>query len=147
MPVRGLLSPEETGAYREIALVLVLRWFILRRRQFSAILHSSGSNMSQRRYIRLMLLASVEMFLIFPVSLYIFISNATKPLQPWPGWASVHYGFGAVEYLSIDDLPRSFIVPLEFGRWLGVIAVFIFLCFFGPTKEVSSSPFFPTLDD
>lgn len=120
------------------SLVLVLRWFLLRRRQFSAILHSSGSGMSPRRYFKLMALASTEILLTFPTSLYIFISNASQPLQPWIGWSNLHYGFSDVEKYMIQDIGKVYAVPMQIGRFLGVVAVFIFLCFFGPTKDVSS---------
>ena len=124
---------------KAILQVLVLRWFILRRRQFSAILHSSGAGMSQRRYFRLMALASVEIILSFPASLYVFISNATQKLQPFVDWKTVHEGFGFINHYSIEDVPARFAIPMQVGRWTGVGAAFVFLCFFTPSQDVSES--------
>lgn len=117
---------------------LVLRWFIIRRRQFSAILHSSASNIDKRRYIRLMLLCCFELFLAWPLALLVNIYNLKViGLRPYESWSYVHADWSAVWVFSYNDLDTVLKAALLVPKWMTVQIAFAFFGFFGLSSEVS----------
>lgn len=137
-----------------------LRWFIIRRTQFNAILQSSGSGLNrvstlnsakwsanalltpspsvlQAKYLRLMLLAATELFLSFPLALYVFITNTkSNPYQPF-NWDAVHADWNVTGSYTPDMLGLSTIAATHITRWFALVACWIFFAFFGLTPEVS----------
>lgn len=119
---------------------LVLRWFILRRRQFAALLHTSGSGLSQRKYLRLMTLACAEIVLAWPVSIFVFVYNvAYVGFRSYTSWSEVHSSFDRVWILPIDQFPMITRAAVELTRWLGIVLAVVFFAFFGLPTEVSAS--------
>ncbi|PWN45810.1 STE3-domain-containing protein [Ceraceosorus guamensis] len=116
--------------------VLTLRWFLIRRSQLSSVLQSSGTGISKDKYIRLMLLAFIEVVISFPLAVYVLAANLLYvELQPYPSWDYVHDNWGAVGYVTTEEIPYANVVSLEIGRWLGVLAAGIFFAFFGLTAD------------
>ena len=77
--------------------------FYKRGRQMREVL-STHSNLNSARYVRLMLLACMELFANLPLTTYIIIQNATTyEVLPWKSWSDTHYGFSRV-----DMFPRVY---------------------------------------
>lgn len=124
-------------------IAIVLHWFILRRRQFSALLHSSGTGLTKKRYIRLMLLSFMEILMTWPLNIYVFAYNIKYVrFQPYKNWNYVHEGFGMVYFLPYEGNIIATKAALEIGRWAGVAAGIVFFGFFGLSKQVSALKLF-----
>lgn len=121
---------------------VVLYWFVLRRRQFSALLHSSGTGLTKRRYIRLMLLSLIEILITWPLNIYVFVYNIKYvAFQPYKSWDYVHEGFGKVYILSYEGNRPATKAALQIGRWAGLAAAIVFFAFFGLSKQCLSENF------
>ena len=122
---------------------LALRWFVVRRQQFHAVLQSSGSNLDKSRYLRMIALTSVDLIVTLPITLTVYgiqLSRTGGLLQPYDSWASVHEGFSAVVQVPkeawdlVTDLQGLFGL-VDAARWVTPITAFIFFFFFGFSKE------------
>jgi pheromone a factor receptor len=123
----------------ELLSVLVLRWFLMRRRQFTAVLASSSSGLNTNKYIRLMALSLTELAFGVPVAIYVFVANLTgQELNPYTSWEDVHHNFDTTYSITLDMISPDDARAVEFSRWVGVITAIIFFIFFGLTQEVRS---------
>ncbi|CEH12850.1 STE3 [Ceraceosorus bombacis] len=115
---------------------LILRWFLMRRQQFAAVLASNCTGLDKNKYIRLMILALVELCISFPLTIYIVVAKLVDtPLQPYTSWADVHEDWNTAWSYDISELDTADIVYTELGRWLCVAWAFTFVGFFGFTQE------------
>nr|AAQ96344.1 pheromone receptor Rcb2 B44 [Coprinopsis cinerea] len=116
---------------------LSLYEFNRRRLQFNAFLNS-GTSLTSGRYLRLMALATTEMMLTTPLSIFIIYLNATvSPIEPWISWADTHY-----DYWRVGQYPRVLwqlnhllVVSMELTRWLAPFSAIVFFIFFGFAEE------------
>ena len=113
--------------------------FLTRRLQFQSLLKSSQSGLDSAQYLRLMALASADILLGFPVSLYFLISNSLS-LQPWGSWSDVHFGFSYIGHITADELGDYFgsIPGFLLSRWLFPVMAFIFFLFFGVAEDATA---------
>lgn len=126
--------------------VLALRWFLLRRRQFKAVLQSRSAGLTTSRYIRLFLLCCSEIILVFPAQLVIAIfsllptesADTSFPL-PYVSWSYVHADFGRIEQVTLAEVRQaaigSFYAPAQYLRWVLVIGGFSAFFCLGCTQE------------
>lgn len=129
-PIRNIdLNPSVLG--------LTLRSFYLRRIQFNQIL-SSNSAINPSRYLRLMLLALIDIMCTIPLGIYIiYIDLKGIPLAPWISWDDTHFDFGRV-VLVPAVIWRSNPVDnaaIQINRWLPIICAFVFFMIFGFAEE------------
>lgn len=92
-----------------------------------------------------MALASVDFLFTLPFGIYNLTTNVTNraagQIQPWRGWDDTHYNFSRVgqyaagQWRSQPQLEMS----LELTRWFPIICAFLFVIFFGFTKEAQDS--------
>ncbi|KAF7969418.1 hypothetical protein HWV62_6211 [Athelia sp. TMB] len=129
--------PTLLGCISFVYSALTLRAFYKRRIQFAQII-SNNSTMTTNRYLRLVILASVEMICTIPISIYsIYIANVGIPLQPYISWANVHFDFSyigqepAVQWRS----SRPLVVSVELTRWLFPICALLFFSLFGLASD------------
>jgi len=120
-----------------LAQALTLRAFYKRRLEFSQIVASDHS-MNASRYLRLMLLASIEMVSTIPISIFsVYIANRGVPLEPWISWENTHYHFSHVgqvpAVLWMND--PSFRTSVELTRWLFPACGILFFSLFGFASE------------
>jgi len=94
--------------------------------------------MNVNRYIRLMLLATIEMASTIPISIIsLYISNKGAPLEPWVSWADTHYNFsyvGLVPSVMWMSNP-NYRVSIEMTRWLFPACGILFFSLFGFASE------------
>ncbi|KZV83947.1 putative fungal pheromoneG-protein-coupled receptor [Exidia glandulosa HHB12029] len=117
---------------------LSLRAFIRRRTEFNQLLKSSSTGLNSGRYFRLMALASSEVLIGLPTSLYFLITDLkTIGVKPWISWEDTHYNFGFINYYPAYyfKFNRATQVALELNRWTFPFIAFIFFAFFGIGEE------------
>jgi len=117
--------------------VLNIRLFWKSSRRLREMLGSNKSA-SQNRYIRLIALSSLTIFISLPIDLYfIYLDARVIPVYPWISWQDTHG-----DYSRVGQFP-SFIwraqpasqTVLESFRWLTVLSAFLFFAFFGFAEE------------
>jgi pheromone a factor receptor len=124
------------GCVSLVYSVLSIRAFLERRKQFNELL-SGSNNLNSSRYLRLMILASMEILFTVPISAFFLHLNVAHGLRPWKGWADTHSNFSRViEYPAIiwTNLPYL-LTAFELYRWLLVFCAFLFFGFFGFADE------------
>nr|QPG55753.1 pheromone receptor [Auricularia cornea] len=118
--------------------ILSLRAFIKRRAEFNELLRSTATGLNSTRYFRLMALASSEMIIGLPTSLYFFITNLRiAGVAPWISWEDTHWNFSKVVFVPTYALKFSpeTRVALELNRWAFPFIGFVFFAFFGLAEE------------
>ena len=121
--------------------MLTLHAFYKRRLQFNEIMTSHHS-LSPGRYIRLMLLAIIEMMCTIPVGVCsVYLANVGIPLEPYISWENVHYGFSYVGIIPSHEWQSSpsFRASVEMTRWLFPACAFLFFALFGFASEARKS--------
>lgn len=114
-----------------------LRALIARQVQFNQFL-ASGSSLTTSRYFRLMALALTDLALTVPFGIYEIYSNTVDaPVQPWTGWADVHFGFSRVDQYPalMWRASPAVAVPIELSRWIVPATAFVFFAYFGFAEE------------
>ncbi len=118
---------------------LTLRSFFRRRAEFAVLISSqSNSSMNTSRYLRLMILALVNMLFALPLGIYvIYIGSKGVRLAPWVSWADTHFGFSRVDKVPalIWRGDYSYEIAVELTRWLSVFCAFLFFALFGFANE------------
>jgi pheromone a factor receptor len=112
--------------------------FARRRAEFQKFLASNEPGLNVDRYLRLMALASMELFIVLPLNLLSIIGNLTNaPLQPWVSWDYVHYQFSKVWYISrvLMDANKKQAVQFTISRWAIPLSGILFFLFFGLSVE------------
>ncbi|KAJ3862129.1 pheromone receptor [Lentinula novae-zelandiae] len=116
---------------------LTLRTFYIRRIQFTQIV-SANSSISPSRYLRLMLLALIDIMCTIPVGIYIiFIGLDGVPLAPWISWNDTHFDFNRVVLIpsAVWRSNASNYTAVQINRWLPIVCAFIFFALFGFAEE------------
>nr|CAA71963.1 pheromone receptor [Coprinopsis cinerea] len=129
--------PVILGIFSFVFSCLTLRSFWIRRAQFSQLV-TSNSSMSMSRYLRLMILALVDIVCTVPLSAYpIYLGTHGVPLHPWVSWEETHYGFSRVDRIPALFWRSSttYVVGVELTRWLPVLCAFLFFALFGFASE------------
>ncbi|KAK7025127.1 pheromone B alpha 1 receptor [Favolaschia claudopus] len=132
------LPPIIVGCVSAVYCALSIKSFYHSRAQFKELLSSTNSNLNLNRYIRLMLLASTDLFMTIPLSIWVLWVNVrVVGLSPWISWADTHSNFSRVV-----QIPGVFwrsdvytVASLETTRWLTVACSFLFFAYFGFADE------------
>ncbi|THH19065.1 hypothetical protein EUX98_g8848 [Antrodiella citrinella] len=130
--------PLVLGTISAVYCTLSLHAFFKRRTQFNAFLSSKTSSLSFSRYFRLMALASTELMLTIPLSIFVIYLNATtEAVDPWVSWANTHAGFSRVDQLpaSLWRQSHQLVIAQEFARWIYPACALIFFAYFGVADE------------
>jgi pheromone a factor receptor len=110
---------------------LALRHFILRRMSFAAHLEQSRSALTTSRYLRLMLMALLEMIWSITVTSYtLWFTTISIPLRPYTSWADVHSNFSRIDTYPTLFMPEIVITAYYFLWWLVPISTFAFVAMF-----------------
>ncbi|KAF8963261.1 STE3-like pheromone receptor [Flammula alnicola] len=129
--------PVVFGAISFVFSAMTLRSFWIRRVQFNQLI-TSNSSMSISRYLRLVLLALIDMMCTLPLGIYsIYIGNKGVGLAPWISWEDTHFNFSRVALVPalIWRSDPSFQTSMELSRWLPVVCAFLFFALFGFAAE------------
>ncbi|EPQ30811.1 uncharacterized protein PFL1_01711 [Pseudozyma flocculosa PF-1] len=119
--------------------ILAFRWFIVRRRQFAAVLQSTASHLNKSRYLRMMMFSIVDILFFFPLVMVVFVRQTQIPggLAPYKSWGDVHYGFDRVSLYPAEaiELRMGSTVVLDLTRWTSPISGIFFFLMFGLGEE------------
>ncbi|KAI0274468.1 pheromone A receptor-domain-containing protein [Russula aff. rugulosa BPL654] len=94
---------------------------------------SSTSGFSQSRYLRLMVISSVELFATIPLGTFFMVSDAKAGIEPWKSWADTHSHYSNLEEFPIVGM------SYEIYRWSLVACAFIFFALFGFAVEAANN--------
>ncbi|KAJ2916369.1 hypothetical protein MD484_g4043, partial [Candolleomyces efflorescens] len=125
--------PLVLGAVSFVYSALTLRFFWLRRAQFTQMFNGNSS-FTASRYLRLMLLAIMDMLCTVPLSIFtLYFGVHDVGLRPWISWEDTHFNFSRVVKIQsiVWRSDPNFLVSVEMTRWLPVICAFIFFAMFG----------------
>jgi pheromone a factor receptor len=119
--------------------VVATRFFLSRRLQLNTLLRSSNSGLDTGHYFRLMLMASADLILGFPLTI-LFLVTMARSLSPWTSFSDIHYGWSFVEQVSAAEFARFWETPSMFAlyvatTWLCPMLSLIFFLFFGITPD------------
>ncbi|KAK1219045.1 a-factor receptor [Marasmius sp. AFHP31] len=114
--------------------ILCLRSFYKRRQQLKELLFENH-NLKTGFYIRLMCLASADVIVTIPLSLYFFVYEATD-IYPWISWEDTHSNFGRVDQFPalVWKAQKEYAV-IEITRWAAIMCSLLFFAFFGFAEE------------
>ena len=118
-------------------LALTLRAFWKRRIQFAELI-ATNSSLNISRYIRLVLLALVNMIMTVPLGVFtIYLNSHGNQIAPWISWDNVHFGFSRVDLVPtiIWRSSPTINVSVELTRWLFPVSAFVFFALFGFASE------------
>lgn len=116
-----------------VTSVLALRWFLIRRMQFVAVLHASSVGLTTGRYLRLISLALVDVTLVIFGTLFTMISSFKNlRLESYESWQSAHQDFGQVLQFP-EDIHDN--VTTAIPLYLFPLYSFTFFIFFGFGEE------------
>ncbi|KAJ3559561.1 hypothetical protein NM688_g268 [Phlebia brevispora] len=127
------VPPLAFSAVTTIFAAMALIDFLRRRATFAKHLESRSS-LSTSHYLRLMLMAIIEM-VIGVASTSTTLWTATLDIRPWTGWADVHWDFSRIgQYLTLEmpPLEQRYFYALW---WLVPISSYIFFLFFAFGKD------------
>ncbi|EMD35184.1 STE3-like pheromone receptor B mating type [Gelatoporia subvermispora B] len=128
--------PVVIGMISLVYCSLTLRAFYKRRKQCAEFIRTN-SNLTFNRYLRLMILASVEIICTIPLGAYTIWVNASQPLYKWRGLADIHFDFSRVgQYPAIIWQASPITVSsFNFNNWIIVACALLFFALFGVAEE------------
>ncbi|KAI0651378.1 pheromone A receptor-domain-containing protein [Trametes meyenii] len=109
--------------------------FVRRRITFAKHLENSNSGLNASRYLRLMLLAIIEMFASAAAVSATLGFSVIWDMRPWTNWADVHFDFWRVDTFATAFLP-PFIYRFYYACWwIAPVSAYLFCAFFAFGQE------------
>ncbi|KAG5641595.1 Pheromone B beta 1 receptor [Asterophora parasitica] len=110
---------------------LALRHFMIRRVSFAAHLNVSQSALTTSRYLRLMLMAALQMIWgITTTSYALWFTVIGIPLRPWTTWDDVHSDFSRIDQYYSAFTPQKVLTSYYVLWWFVPVSTWIFVAFF-----------------
>jgi pheromone a factor receptor len=101
---------------------------------------SSGHSISRPNYIRLMLIASVDIIFTVPTAIYLFYLNVFRSGHnlDWESWSEIHSHFSNVVQIPASDwkADRWGAAVVYWQKWVFAYTAVVYFAFFGFTKEM-----------
>jgi len=115
----------------------ILTFYAFRKiRAQSKDIFSSHSNLTNSRYIRIMLLAATNAVCSAVLQLISLVQQFSKKLEPWTSFKELHAHISVVpKYTAEQWRPGSDAFYIDLSRWLWVICALLFFAFFGFSDE------------
>ncbi|KAA1466860.1 fungal pheromone STE3G-protein-coupled receptor [Dentipellis sp. KUC8613] len=102
--------------------------FMRRRIDFARHLENRSA-LTTTRYMRLIIMSVVEMFLGIGITSYA-LWFATLSYRPYTSWSDVHFNFSRIDLYSVLFTPQIFLTNLEVLWWTVPISTWVFVLFF-----------------
>lgn len=104
---------------------------MLRRITFAAHLSSTQSALTTSRYLRLMLMAALQMVWSLTITAYtLWFTVMAVPIRPWTTWADVHSDFSRIDQYPVIFTPQIILTGYYIMWWMVPISTLIFVTFF-----------------
>ncbi|TEB28746.1 STE3-domain-containing protein [Coprinellus micaceus] len=129
-------QPLFVGLISLVYCALSIRLFAQKHVQYTSFL-SSQNSLTKSRYVRLILLAGLEIVTNIPLASWALANNVRAGVAPWLGWNDTHYGFSRVDLFPAmfwRKIPGN-AAGLEFTRWAPIVCAAVFFAFFGFADE------------
>jgi pheromone a factor receptor len=93
--------------------------------------------LSHGRYLRLMILSSMDLLGTIPLSTFYIVMQANSGVVPWKSWDDTHRNYSRILQIPgfIWKNDRTVAQGLEMYRWSLVLCAFLFFAFFGFAEE------------
>ncbi|KAJ7482126.1 pheromone B alpha 1 receptor [Mycena galericulata] len=127
------VPPILLGLVSAIYCVFSIKASYHRRAEFKELL-SLHNNLNLNRYVRLMLLASTDLFITTPLACWVlWVNVGVNGLSPWISWKDTHSNFSRVERIPgiLWRADPLIVASLETLRWATVACALIFFAYFG----------------
>lgn len=127
----------ETDAGREVNhTAYAIRYFFLRRSQVKSLLKSSKGGLGLSHYFRLIGMATCDIVLGLPLSIY-YMYGAITSIREWGSWEDVHHNFSRIVARSEESISgnSTFVTQRFMPRWLCPLMCAIFFLFFGVGED------------
>ncbi|EIW57115.1 uncharacterized protein TRAVEDRAFT_105078, partial [Trametes versicolor FP-101664 SS1] len=129
------VPPLIMSAVSLVFAALAFSHFVRRRITFAKHLENSNSGLNASRYLRLMLLALIEMFASAAAVSATLGFSVIWDMRPWTNWADVHWDFSRV-----DTFPTPFLPPFIYRFyyacwWIAPVSAYLFCAFFAFGQE------------
>lgn len=108
--------------------------FMRRRFTFARHLDTSRNGLTTSRYLRLMLMAVVEMIWNIAVTSYT-LWFSTVDMRPWTNWDDVHSNFSRIDLYATAFTPQIVLTNFYLIWWIVPTSTFIFVAFFAFGKD------------
>lgn len=109
---------------------------MLRRISFTAHLNASRSSLTTSRYLRLMLMAALQMVWSLTTTAYaLWFTVIAVPLRPWTTWADVHSNFLRIDQFPSILTPPTILTGYYVLWWIVPTSTFIYVAFFAFGRE------------
>jgi len=98
---------------------------------------SSTSGFSRSRYLRLIIISSVEVFVTVPMSTFVIVTGTKLGMKPWRSWADTHSHYYVVYQVPgfvWKNIPEV-AISLETSRWALNSCALLFFALFGFAVE------------
>ena len=113
-------------------LALSIRWFLVRRLQFRAILASSHTGLSVSRYLRLIALAVVVVTVLLANDLTALATALVdSKVYPYTSWSDVHQQYGIISQFPEAVQSPVINIATVIGLYASPFYALIFFVFFG----------------
>jgi hypothetical protein len=115
---------------------LSLMSLLKRQAQFSQFM-SSNKAISMSRYVRLMALATTDIFFTVPIATFALGLNLVRGVDSYTNWDDVHFDFGRIGQIPAVywRTDRWLVLSLQLTRWSCVLCALVFFAFFGFAEE------------
>jgi pheromone a factor receptor len=115
---------------------MAITHLLARRHQFNTLLRQSHSGLDTSQYIRLLALASADIVLSLPLTIYSLV-RAAQAARPWPGWSVVHEDWSQVLVHSAAVMSRDNegLIARMMSKYLCPVLAIIFFLFFGVSDD------------
>ncbi|KZV62111.1 fungal pheromone STE3G-protein-coupled receptor [Peniophora sp. CONT] len=120
--------------------------FYRQRKDINRFLRSNGSGVTRTSYLRILLLASIDVLLTLPIgiantSLAIKSGLDQNLLTVYPGWKLLHTGWApaSIPYRALKADGVSTLARFYFSYWSSPVLAFVIFGLFGLTPEARAS--------
>ncbi|KZV67375.1 STE3-domain-containing protein [Peniophora sp. CONT] len=113
-------------------------------RDVNRFLRTNTSGVSRTNYIRILFIASIDLFLTLPTSVTDLILSINEDLNYkvpfYPGWDFVHSDWvpHSILYSVLQEAPPALAIQY-FDPWMSLILAYSIFCLFGLTAEARAS--------
>ena len=130
----GTFSDREVE-FDELSLGLAVRWFLVRRLQFRAILGSSHTGLSVSRYLRLIALAVIDVVILLINDIIGLASTLQQEIHPYRSWSDVHAQWSLISQIPEGQHPLLVSLPTILSVYNVPLYSIVFFLFFGLGEE------------
>lgn len=129
-----------------IVLAKVARTYYRQRRDIDSFLRSNSS-VSRTNYLRILVLASIDVLLTLPIGIVNITLEIVYALSPpkeypfYPGWALLHsdWELEGVSYAELQVSGTAELAQFYFSQWASPVLAFAIFGLFGVTSEARAS--------